>query len=673
MTRWPVIRYLPRPLFGSIQLVNGLWPSGQSPFCFLVRASPLLGLIIVVVCLASSPVGAQPLAAAAYLSELQTQARAAKLADDREWHLLLHYRPRLFGGLESEQDDPGFFLSSKGKTDPQAELDATLAQFFSSELVGRSRQPAQCAFVARYHWLRQRLQFDDSRLPKPACERFDRWVADFEARSITLIFPSAFMNNPASMFGHTLLRVDQKGQTEQTRILAYTINYAADVPPDAGIAYPVRGVFGLYRGYFSTIPYYLKVQEYRDIEDRDIWEYRLNFTDQQVERLLMHAWELGNASFDYFFFKENCSYHLLTLLDYADPSLHLADRFLFWTVPADTVRLIASKPGLVSEVTYRPARSNMIRRKRASLPPGARALADRITRDPGELTSPSFVDRNPQQQAFLLDLASDVLRYRIDTADEPSPELREQNRTLLTARSRIRLPSEDFEVAPFAKQPESGHKTSRVGVGTGWRNRDTFEEVTIRAGYHDLLDPEDGYTPDAQIEIASVTVRHYNRADETRVERATLADVFSLSPIDAVTHAPSWKINVGMQTIRHHGCRLCRNGVLGGGIGAAGESRLLGREVLFAFAEAEGNYSRAYDKRHRIGGGGTVGIVADLTPSWRAMATGTYLGYAVGERSDDIRWSIGSRYTLSRNWTLRIEYHHRDRDDDAAFALQAFF
>ena len=43
----------------------------------------------------------------------------------------------------------------------------------------------------------------------------------------------------------------------------------------------------------------------------------------------MHAWELGNASFDYFFFKENCSYHLLALLDYADPTLHLTDEFLF--------------------------------------------------------------------------------------------------------------------------------------------------------------------------------------------------------------------------------------------------------------------------------------------------------------------------------------------------------
>lgn len=670
----PVIRCLPKPPLGNSHMKDGLWPFGQSPSCCLPRTLSLLSRIaFFLLCLAPLHSGAEPLTDGTYLSELKAKARAARLADDREWHLLLHYRSRLFGGFESEQDDLGFFLSSKGKRDPQTELDATLEQFFSSELVGRSRQPAQCAFIARYHWLRQKLQFDDARLPKTTCERYDRWFADFEARSITLIFPSAFMNNPASMFGHTLLRVDQKGQTEQTRILAYTINYAADVPPDAGIAFPVRGIFGLYKGYFSTIPYYLKVREYRDIEDRDIWEYRLNFTDQQVQRLLMHAWELGNASFDYFFFKENCSYHLLTLLDYADPTLHLTDEFLFWTVPADTVRLIVSKPGLVSDVTYRPARGNIIRRKYESLSSEDRALAHWITQDVSGLTSPAFLNRSPVRQAFLLDLAADYLRYRIDTVDEPSPKLKERNRTLLTARSRLRLPSEDFVVIPFAKQPELGHRTSRVSVGTGWRNHDTFEEVTVRAGYHDLLDDETGYTPDAQIEIASVTARYYNRAGETRFERAMLADVLSLSPIDSVTYAPSWKIHVGMQTITHHDCRLCRNGVINGGIGAAVESRLFKREVLFVFAEAEGNYSRAYEERHRIGGGGTAGLAADLTAHWKLMTTATYLKYALGERSDDIRWFVGSRYTLSQNWALRLEYRHRDRDNDVAFTLQAFF
>jgi len=612
-------------------------------------------------------------ASAGYLEELIAQTRLQKLADEREWHLLLHYRPRLFGGLESEQDDPGFFLSPEGKTNPDAELEATLAQFFSDELVGRSKQPAQCAFVARYHWLKQKLAFDDMRLKPIACERFERWYADFEVQSITLIFPSAFMNNPASMFGHTLLRVDQKGQTEQTRILAYTINYAADVPPDAGIAYPIRGIFGFYKGYFSTIPYYLKVQEYRDIENRDIWEYQLNFTPVQLRRFLMHAWELGNAYFDYYFFKENCSYHLLALLEYADPSLHLTDQFSFWTVPADTVRLIAAQPGLVSEIAYRPSRSTIIRRKRESLSSEERAQFARIAETTTEIRTSVFATLSRKRQAFLLDLASDYLRYRIETSDSPPPGLKERNREILTARSELRIPSEPFPVVPFAKQPELGHKTSRATVGVGWRNDDTFEEFRVRAGYHDLLDPEIGYTPDAQIELASISLRHYNRADQTRIERATLANVLSLSPMDAMFHAPSWKINVGMNTIRFGECQLCSNGFVNGGIGAAVESHWLKREVYFAFAEAEANYSHAYQEDHRIGGGSTVGMLTDLTDRWKLMATGSYLRYALGDKSDDFRWFVGSRYSLGQNWALRLEYNHRDHDNDVMFSLQAYF
>ena len=124
-------------------------------------------------------------------------------------------------------------------------------------------------------------------------------------------------------------------------------------------------------------------------------------------------------------------------------------------------------------------------------------------------------------------------------------------------------------MVPFAKQPELGHKTARASVGAGWRNNDTFDEVAVRAAYHDLLDPEVGYTPDAQIEIASLAIRHYNRADQTRIERATFANVLSLSPIDSVFHAPSWNINVGMNTIRFGSCQLCSNGVINGGIGGA--------------------------------------------------------------------------------------------------------
>ena len=620
----------------------------------------------------ATPVAAED-ASTSYLSQLLQQARRDQLADARDWHLLLHYRANLFGGYTSEQDDPGFFLAPDGKTDPQAELDATLRQFFSSDLVGRSKQPAQCAFVARYAWLTERLNVDPTRLSPMGCARFERWIEEFHARSITLVFPSAFMNNPASMFGHTLLRVDQEGQTPQTRILAYTINYAADVPPEEGLAYPVRGIFGGYRGYFSTIPYYLKVQEYRDIENRDIWEYRLNFDERQIRRLLMHAWELGNASFDYFFFKENCSYHLLSLLEYADPSLHLTDQFLFWTVPADTVRLLAAQPGLVSDIAFRPSRVTLIRRKRELLSESEQGLVKRLVRDASASQSEEVRALPLPRQAFVLDVASDYVRYTGERDEDLAVVSRERNRQILTARSLLRIPSKDLTILPFAMQPELGHKTSRVTVGGGWRNDDTFEELSVRAGYHDLLDPEPGYTPNAQIELGSISLRHYNRADQTRIERATLVNVLSLSPIDNLFYAPSWKLNVGMQTITHRGCRLCSNGLFNGGIGAATETHLLRREVWFAFAEVEGNYSRAYEERHRVGGGASVGLYADLAERWRLLASTSYLRYALGDRSDDVRWSVGQRYTLAQNWALRLEYSHRDDDNDVLFTVQAFF
>jgi hypothetical protein len=608
-----------------------------------------------------------------YSDELLQRSRTAGLAGEREWHLLLHYVPDLFGGVSSEEDDPGFFLSPVGKTDPEAELAATLVQFFSLEPVGRSKQPAQCAFIARYHWLKERLEFDSSRLPPTRCDRFERWRAELNPRGISLIFPAAFMNNPASMFGHTFLRIDQKGQTEQTRILAYTIDYAADVPPNAGIEYGFKGIFGGYKGFFSTPPYYLKVQAYRDIENRDMWEYGLNLTPAQIDRLLMHAWEMGNAYFDYFFFKENCSYHILSLLEYADPTLHLRDHFHLWTIPADTVRVVVREPGMVNGTTYRPSRSTLIKRKRDLLTPLERAIAKQLMEDPSVAKQEAFAELPIARRAFVLDVASDYLRYKADSDEAEAKQYKERNRQVLTERSKLLVPSEPVTIEPFTKQPDAGHDTTRATLGAGWRNHDTFEEVTIRAAYHDLLDPETGYTPDAQLQIGEVALRQYNRAEQTRLERATLVNIVSLSPIDDLFKAPSWKVNIGMETVRHRGCQLCSNAVAGAGAGGAVESHIFKREVYFAFAEGEANYSAAWEERHRIGGGGTVGMLADMTDRWKVMVSGSYLRYALGEKSDDIRWFAGSRYTIARNWALRAEYHHRDRDNDIVVALHAFF
>ena len=66
-------------------------------------------------------------------------------------------------------------------------------------------------------------------------------------------------------------------------------------------------------------------------------------------------------------------------------------------------------------------------------------------------------------------------------------------------------------------------------------------------------------------------------------------------------------------------------------------------------------------------------MLADLTHRWKLMISGSYLRYALGDKSDDIRWYAGSRYTLARDWALRLDYNHRDRDNDVVFSVQAFF
>ncbi|MDT3776900.1 DUF4105 domain-containing protein [Nitrospira sp. MA-1] len=604
---------------------------------------------------------------------MNEQAVRDKLHEQRYWHLLLHYQPSLFGGHTSEVDDPGFFLSENGKEDPEAELRATISFFFSDKLVGRSQQPAQCAFVARYHWLKEKLKFEEAKLPSHECERFHHWYDEFDAEFISMIFPSAFMGNPASMFGHTFLRVDPKGQTEQTRILAYTINYAAEVPPNPGIEYAYKGVFGGYKGFFSTIPYYMKVKEYGDIENRDIWEYRLNFSPDQIHRLLMHVWELGNAYFDYYFFKENCAYHILSLLEVADPNLHLTDQFHFATIPGNTIRLLFRYKGLVKESVYRPARSTLLKRKRSDLEKQETSLLPKLLNDPHLTERFEFRQLPRNRQIFLLDFASDVLRYKAATDQDKSEDYKAKNRSILVTRSQIKIPSPSFHVEPFSLSPDHGHNSLRVGEGFGWRNHEIFEEISVRAAYHDLLDPDAGYTQDAQIELLDLRLRHYHSRNQFRVERFTFANILSLAPIDSLFISPSWKFNVGMDTVKTSSCDLCSNGNINAGIGGAQETQIFKREVFFLLGEIDANVSGAYKENHRVGGGISGGVMATITPRWKWLISAGYLYYPLGDRSHDIPVSVGQRWTFAKNFAVRATFTHHDRDNEVLTVLHGYF
>ncbi|MBI3543084.1 MAG: DUF4105 domain-containing protein, partial [Deltaproteobacteria bacterium] len=294
-----------------------------------------------------------------------------RVAASKHWLRLLHYKTSWFLKTRSLVDGPEFFFSPTGKTDAKAELLATVEAFSKDIKTGRLKQHPQCAFPERFRYLKRELAPALDAIKTVACPLLDEYVEKFHAKSATLVFSSAFPNNPGSMFGHTFLRINSTESDDKKKkndLLDYGISYAASVPPtDNGFQFAILGMGGGYLGAFTVMPYYAKVNEYSNSESRDLWEYDLDLTPAQTETIVRHVWELEtNSWFDYYFFDENCSYILLSLLEVARDDWDLTD-FAIYVIPGETVKKIAQVPGAVVDVKFRPSLRKRLFQKLAVL------------------------------------------------------------------------------------------------------------------------------------------------------------------------------------------------------------------------------------------------------------------------------------------------------------------
>ena len=408
-----------------------------------------------------------------------------RLAEDPYWIALGHYETGKLGGWRSCVDDERFFLAETGDSDPAAELTATVAALYQDASLG-DRHP-QCRYPARTRWLRERLQLTD--LPAPACSEFASWYHDINPHSTVLIFPAAYLNSPSSMFGHTLLRIDQPDvQENNTALLSYALNFGAFIEgADNSILYAWKGLMGGYPGLFALVPYRDKLKEYSRLENRDLWEYRLNLSAEETGRMVEHVWELRQVRFDYFFFDENCSYRLLELLEIARPGIELTEQFPLTAIPTDTVRAI-KHAGLVERIDYRPSREKELMAARAA---GQRRAG--LGPAPGRR-------REPAGRPGLPRTARPAPRAgpgrRLPPGALPLHRRRTQRRT-----GAAQLPAaagDQPEPAPALQAerpplPEEGHESRTWQLGLGSREDRAFAEYGLRMAYHDLNDNLAGF------------------------------------------------------------------------------------------------------------------------------------------------------------------------------------
>jgi len=542
-----------------------------------------------------------------YISELISRSKELKLADDIYWRTIVHYKKNLFGGYTSQVDDPAFFFAEEGKDDPQAELEATIRGFFRPH--DKVIMHPTAKFSARYGWLKEKLAIDTAKLPYDGDTWFREFYKEINPSTVTLVFPAGFMNNPASMYGHTLLLIETEGGS---RLMARSLNYAAATDDALMPMFVYKGLFGLYKGYYSFLPYYQKIREYSDTEQRDLWEYEISMTPVEKEKMVRHVIEMENIYADYYFIDENCSYNLLFLIEAAKPETAITDYFWWGVEPIDTLRAAQDK-NIVKKRIFRPSLYSKIQFFRSKLNSDEQEFVYNFCYGESDLSGIDTLTTEEEKKIIMCDLAIDYLKFMAVKKKISEADYRTRFMAVLKIRNLLGKYDPVKEI-PTPVAPDDSHESRKLAFETGHSLEGIYSQFTYRQSCHELMDPDDGYNMNSQIVFGKLEARYYYEKKRFVLQKLDVVDLISLPPSDSYFINPCYIFRTGLiQNINEEEKETLSYRLNG----AAGLSTLLTSKVqVYFFAGVRSYFNPDYDNYTDLLGGGEAGILTILGP-WK--------------------------------------------------------
>jgi hypothetical protein len=563
----------------------------------------------------------------------QSSAIAAQMPfDNKYWLKLLHYK-----NGKSLADGEKFFLSSEGKTNPSTELWATITAFKNPETkVGWFNYPAQCVFRERYLFLKASGFLEG--VPETPCPMFDEWKAGLNAESVTLIFSSSYPNNPSSLFGHTLLRLNQKNKKND--LLDYSVAFSA-VPEkeDLGLIFAFKGFFGGYKGLFEVTKYYTKVNEYNNGESRDLIEYNLNMTPAELDRMINHLWEMYQTTyFDYYFADENCSAVLADLLAVAykdDDRVNAHGRWYY--LPGEMVKHFMSLEGRVKSTHYRASLKKQIAKMWEHLTPKQISEVKAII-DAEEL--PKDVS-----DAKVLDAVATYLDFTHYRTKEKLSE-RQQKLLRATLIKRSSLPKAEIVEEHYDQNnmPEFSHNPQKFTLFTRAENHTILTGFEIKEGYHDLLSNDRGFDQFSQFDFLNASAVYDFKNKKFDYDQLTVVNLISLHEYRFYDPQLSWHAKVTFDRIYDLDCKLCHkfNANAYGGLSMRFSHNMVFNVMAGVFGEASSNLRKGF----RVGPGAETSFYAQLGDVYKVGLYDEIRFDATRKIADDYYNQFGLRHSF---------------------------
>jgi len=149
-------------------------------------------------------------------------------------------------------------------------------------------------------------------------------------------------------------------------------------------------------------------------------------------------------------------------------------------------------------------------------------------------------EQNKEQKVYILDLASEILRYKRAKNKIEKKEYVEDLMTILKQRSQIDIKS-NYPVEKQAR-PLDGHKTSRLQF---LADEDSFL-ISLKPSFHDIYDIEKGFIEGAYINFFDLAFR-YEHGENLKFEKFDIVNISSFAPRETFFKSLSWEILFGFE------------------------------------------------------------------------------------------------------------------------------
>lgn len=588
------------------------------------------------------------------------EAEKLSLHKDSYFLKLLYYEKNIWGTVKSRNNNPDFFLSKWGRINPELELKSLINGLFHE---GDENNP-QCAFPLRYVWLRKKLNLTQEEFPKPHCPDYEDWAGQISPSSINLVFAAGYLNNPSTLYGHTFLLLKKEKDTNAS-LLDYTVNYAASTGDEKGLFFALKGLFGLYNGNFTTMPYYLKIQEYVNMENRDLWEYPLSFSKDEKENLLMHLWELGKSSFPYYFFNKNCSWQLIPLIEAAKPDIKLKEKSGLWVIPSDTAKLIVSKAG-TGYFQWRPSLVNRVKRKFSLLKENEKKAFAELKK--GRLNT----NLESNSMARIYEVYSDFLELEFQRGKIKKNEFDSKVDPILSLRASLGPQNTFEEEEKPSISPVQGHESFKIYSGKIFSKKRDYYELGIRPAFCDLLDDDAGYIKNSQLKMGDIKFRYDARNNKFFMKEFALTEITSINPLSPVDQSLSWEVFLGWRDFERS--KYPKNqGIfsLKGGPGLATQNTKF-NSVLFAIADMDIRAGNALKRGWAIGAGPKAGYKYSQR-KFKILFTSGFMSFISGKEKPVLESKLEMAYNINRNLSLRTSLSSIAGKEEMGFYIHKFF